>query len=166
MNNEVPINLLGKHINEIPNAYTSSEEKSPNGNIYMIDKLEQFLGKPYKTIFITTNEDDIVQSLTIYIDGIIDKSFYDILLKEYGKPNGIYKKGEVISQKKETVIDGFKVSSTNSILQDCTFEEHPSIIEWNKEEYDIEVIIGDKTDTFQKTRIIFGKGFLKKNQNK
>ncbi|WP_281988424.1 hypothetical protein [Aquimarina aggregata] len=162
MTNNVPLDLLGKHINGVPEAYTLSTTKSDNGIIYMVDVLDYYFGKPYTMVFITADNNDIIQNFAIYVDEIIDKPFYEEMVAEYGEPNCMFKKGKITSV--DTTIaknDLFESKGrTTYELEECTFDESPVVFGWHKENYDIQVIIGDESDTFQKTRIIFGKGIL------
>ncbi len=161
MTNQAPIDLLGKHISEISDSYTSSTINSINEEIYVVDVSDQFLGKPYKMIFLTVDKNSIIQNFIIHTNEIMNKSFYNLMLKEYGKPSVMYKEGEVVSQgKKTTDKDGFTMQSTAAAFKKCTFEESPRFIIWNKDGYDIEVMLGHETDTFRKTTITFGKGTL------
>ncbi|WP_281989797.1 hypothetical protein [Aquimarina aggregata] len=162
MMNDIPLDLLGQHISDVPEAYTWSNEKPADGEIYMIDVLDDFLGKPYQKVFIATDSDGLIQNFTIYVDEIVNQSFFDLMVEEYGKPNSMFKEGDIISQEKTTVKNDFLElqGATVSSIEECTFEESPRYIVWRKEGYDIEVIIGHHLDTFTKTKILFGKGSL------
>ncbi len=161
VNGQIPSDILGKHISEISVTYSNS-----GGDMYTIIMSNEYLGKQYNNIYVSTDKKEIVQNFSIYIDEIIDRQFYDLMIKEYGEPEVIYKAGEIISQEKtKTYDDGLKMQSTTSTLKECTFEESPLFIIWNKEEYDIEVGLGNENDTFKKTRITFGKGPLTNFQN-
>ncbi len=153
LDNQVSLDLLGKNIHDVPSAYTSLPDAPSHEDFYTLDKPGKFLGKEYLSIFLSVNEDRIIELIIISLDGfIIDKSFYDALVEKYGEPNGMYKRGEVISQEPEKVYDdGFIIGPvTRSTIEECTFEESPLIIAWNKEDYDIEV--------WSRNRIFFGKG--------
>ncbi|MDY8137510.1 hypothetical protein [Aquimarina sp. 2201CG5-10] len=160
MTNNIPLDLLGRHISEIPEAYSTTEGQSLERDIYMLDVVNDFLGKPYQMIFIATDKNDLIINFTIYIDEIIDRPFYDSMVEEYGEPDSMYKKGEIISIGEPVKVDFFESSSTTYELQECTFDESPLTFIWQKEAYDIQVIIGDKNDTFQKSRIIFDKDLM------
>lgn len=48
-----------------------------------------FFGMFYNHISLETNENDIVQSITIHFQGMIDRSFYDAFNIAYGEPQHI-----------------------------------------------------------------------------
>ncbi|TSE08412.1 hypothetical protein [Aquimarina algiphila] len=163
MTTHIPLEFLGKHINELPNVNTIYE-----GGICIVNRSDEYLGKPYENLYILTNNERIVQSFSIYIDEIINQSFYDRMVKEYGKPDFMYKKIETGFIKSEIVKNGlFETVPTKAFkMVDCEFNESPLVFTWYKEQYDIQVIIGDRNDTFTKTRIIFGDVPIKKEMNK
>ncbi|MCK8521484.1 hypothetical protein M0D21_07890 [Aquimarina sp. D1M17] len=151
----IPLEFIGKHINTVPEAEHYIE------GIYTIDTNDQYLNQPYNMLFLFTDERGIINSVSFYVDIIIDKSFYLSMVEKHGEPDKMYKKGnKTLLDKTQNNDEFFEAEGYSYDLQQCNFEESPVFIIWNKPKYNIEVIIGDTQDSFHKTRIIFGKGFL------
>ena len=94
----------------------------------------------------TTNQQDVVESVTVYFRKIIDHSFYNSFVGNYGAPNSI----QVIENRRrtsETLIKDETGKTTQTLtknifdLREGTFEENPLHIIWEKDDYQIKVFL-------------------------
>lgn len=146
---------LGMSINEIKGEVHLTEMKgviSISCKTYSSDfekKQIFFLKNKCRTFFVNLNEKNNISSIFLGTKKIIDKNFYDILIKKYGKPNRMLKMGDI----KESTRNTEKHFVSNTIIADtlnCSFEKKPEFIIWDKLKYSIDV----KMDYIRDTSLI------------
>ena len=151
-------NLLGKHFSFTKEVF-GIDFKSTNYGTKFYTNSEylntEFYGIPYNFITITVNKEDIVQSITVHFQEVINRQFYDLFIKKYGEPNSI----QVIENKKiesKTLGEGFFQHLTKSSfdLREGTFEEDPLYIIWEKEHFQVKAFLRHKNSI---SEIIFSK---------
>jgi len=122
------------------------ENKKSSRNLYSIlDRNKWFYGVPYNTISITPDENKMVISIIIHFNSIIDLSFYDAFVLDYGNPESIQ------------VFDGYdsigewtkddpnqRVRKTTYKLKEGKFEDEPLFMFWNKNGYQIKSLTKHK----------------------
>ena len=76
---------------------------------------------------------------------VIDISFFHLMVEKYGIPNLMFKSDEIIkSTEKHLPLEAENevlVKSTKRTVKECTFEENPLFIIWNRQSYKIDVQI-------------------------
>lgn len=154
--------LLGKHISftEKVTGFDFEEtdvkfHNSENRHYSIKSKLDDSLfevrnlyGIPYKFLFIQTDKNDKVQSITIYAHKLINRKIYEDFNQIYGKPISILvvEKRTVLSENSgEDEMYGFKqyLRKSELELREGTFEENPLYIIWKNEQYMIKALLKD-----------------------
>ncbi len=116
---------------------------------YTSDNYKWLCGIPYNMISIITDDKNIVTSITIHLHKLIDSKFYDLFIMDYGDPNTI----QVIDGydfigkwTEEESEEGFGSKSRKITfkMKEGTFEENPLFMIWNKENYQIKVLLKDE----------------------
>lgn len=146
-------NLLYTHIDQIPNAISIYEEGHPYINSYIVKGNFEYLNKQYSDLYISTDKKGIIQDFSFGIIGIMDRQFYNKMVAEYGEPDEITKKDNIVTGRPSTSRGITSVESTYT-LKECTFEEDPLYIIWNKEEYKIKVLLKQERQTTFKSIFI------------
>lgn len=107
---------------------------------------KDFFGMYYNQIIIHTDNYEVIKSITIYFDKLIDREFYNSFNKEYGMPKHI----QIVENRRmesETLVkdDNGKViehlRKNTFDLREGTFEEKPLYIIWEKENYEIKALL-------------------------
>ncbi|RNC84876.1 MAG: hypothetical protein ED556_09840 [Winogradskyella sp.] len=146
--------ILGKDISDIKaqfNFELKENNFSKNDFALVFHSNESYINEPFYNMFynhisIITNKKDKVQSITIHFREIIDYSFFNSFIENYGEPNSI----QVIENRKRisktTIKDEFGRASqtlTKNIfdLREGTFEEKPLHIIWQKSNFQIKVFL-------------------------
>ncbi|KZS41388.1 hypothetical protein AWE51_22045 [Aquimarina aggregata] len=160
-NNDL-IDLLGKHINEVPKAYTDTTTIDRKEDVYTLDITDHYFNKPYEMVFLSVDDNLIIKQISFAVNETIDQSLYQSMVSAYGEPNIMLKFGELISiDPTVTQNDWFKIENTLTYnIEKCTFDESPFVFGWHKENYDIQVLITDQKNQRPRTLIVFGKGIL------
>ena len=152
--------LLGKHIS-VAEEITGNDFEEINVNTDNFEKkqysiksnlddspfdIRNFYGISFKFLFVQTDKNDTVQSVTVYFHRLINREFYDAFNEAYGKPSSILviEKRTVISEYNgEDEMHGFKqyLRKSELELEEGTFEEKPLYIIWQKEKYQIKALL-------------------------
>lgn len=132
---------INKPVSEFPYALTEREAYRPNEKSYEIKEDFLFHGQSYSYMIITTTSNDIITEISFGVNCIFDESLYQKLVKEYGPPDKMLKKDKVTYQGKPSTINGITSTETQFTVKECTFEENPFKIMWNKERYTIELLL-------------------------
>lgn len=154
--------LLGKHIsvaedilgNEFDEIIDINNFKNKRYSIksklddYALE-IRNFFGINYRYIFIETDKNDIIESITIYFEKLIDRQFYDMFNKVYGRPTSILiiDKRTVISEswgKEDTYGFNQHLRKSELELREGTFDEGPLYIIWRKDSYEVKALIGQQ----------------------
>ncbi|WP_299212894.1 hypothetical protein [uncultured Dokdonia sp.] len=155
--------LLGKSISFVENTIDRDFENKIFGNkvFYIKDNSisKFYFGMIYNHISLETNENDLVHSVTINFQGMLDRDFYDNFNVAYGKPQHI----QIIENRQlenETFIRDENGNITQHLkkstfdLREGTFEEQPLWIIWRKEGFEIKAFLRHKNNrseiTFKK----------------
>lgn len=155
--------LLGQHISvaEAATGYTFHQTNNNSAykfryRHYSIEssqedsalEIKDFYGVFYRFVFIQADENDIVQSITIYFHQSIDRHSFDRINSSYGVPSSIK-----VLKKRTVISDGFysdntlgeqRLRKSELELREGKFEEGPLFIIWDKEGYQIKATLGQK----------------------
>ncbi|PKV49091.1 hypothetical protein ATE84_1107 [Aquimarina sp. MAR_2010_214] len=145
--------LLYKHIDQIQNALPIHEGNHPSINSYVIKGDYEYLGEQYKDIYISTDKNKIIQNFSFGIIGRMNRQFYDKMITEYGEPDEITKKDNITTGK-PSISRGITSMESTYTLKECTFEEEPLYIIWNKEGYTVKVLLKQEQRTTIKSIFI------------
>lgn len=138
-------NLLGKHILETKNTFDIDFENN-NDNIYYatLNDYKEFYGISVDYIIVITDERDIINSITIYYNEVVDKRFYKSFISDYNSPTTIQvvEKIEVIS-KSSNVFDSIIQNVEKRFLKttEGSFDEKPLYMLWDKKDYQIKILM-------------------------
>ncbi|WP_152538704.1 hypothetical protein [Aquimarina macrocephali] len=140
MGNPLNTELIGKHISEIPNVKPSVKEANYNSYLKTSDT-GLYLGKPYQFFTIITDKKDVVKELSIRVNEVLDRSFFDRMVKEYGNPVGLYNIDKTLETSTSFHEDGGSSTRSRGSMRKCTFEEEPIFIVWSIKDYSLTVTI-------------------------
>lgn len=137
-------NYLGGDISQLQNnIYLIKEEntflKKKISYRYDFEKNKiSFLNKICRNFFIEINNKKIITSIFIATKEKICKEIFVKLVEKYGKPVQMLRMG-AIKKVKENVREDY--SATSSVIEaiNCSFEENPVFIKWEKIDYDINI---------------------------
>lgn len=136
--------LLGKHSSIVKEVIGNDfDNKLFDKNFYYLknENLKKNLhGINYNTISISSDKNEIIESVTVHFSSIINKEFYEKLNQIYGLPKEIkvISKREIVSESNDN--DTFfsqNMRKSNIELQNGSFEENPLYIIWNKDNFEI-----------------------------
>ncbi|WP_120752407.1 hypothetical protein [Aquimarina sp. BL5] len=150
--------LLYHNIKEIPNTILINNGDNKYINTYSLNGDFNFVDKPYTTLYISTDKDGIIQYFAFGINGVMDKSFYDMMVTKYGAPDEMTNIDEMITITEESKArNGIKSKESTYTLKKCRFEEKPLYIIWHKKDYKIKFLLkqGAKT-TFKSIFVTIG----------
>ncbi|MCB0744779.1 MAG: hypothetical protein KDC67_12800 [Ignavibacteriae bacterium] len=143
-------NLLGKHVSTAKDFTgcdfngNNIQGKNFTMNIYTNDELinKYFYGMKYNFITILTDDQEIIQSITIHFYELINREFYDTFNKDYGKPDHIQ-----VVENRRTVSESFgkgffqHLKKSTFDLREGTFEENPLYIIWKRKHFQIKAFL-------------------------
>lgn len=155
--------LLGKNINEVELSGIKPQKDNliSNKYLYLFDIPVKYHNNDIYTIFITTDENDKINQLKINLLALINESFFNVLVDQYGKPDNILIIDKVISNSGENLNPK---SSYEQYVQkrafktrEGNFQEKPIYIIWNKDDFQITFLMKYKQNT---TEITFKKKYV------
>jgi len=135
--------MIGMHVRDIPYAAVNySSENESDKKIYWVSGFEnEFLSKSYDFMAITTDKNDTIESINIYLGGVMDRTFYNRLVEKYDSPQSMTKRDQVISSK-ITIIDSVTTArSTKGTLKECKFKDNPLFIRWDRPKFQMEFVL-------------------------
>lgn len=144
LNIDKPESYLGKNIDTIREKFSLKE--SP---ISLFDSHKSFECEPFQTqiyflnrecrrLSTSINEQDTILSIFIATKKKIDNAVFLILKEQYGHPTSMQKMG-TIEKVEHSEGDGYTATSTVGEAVNCTFEENPIFIIWEKPDYIIHI---------------------------
>ncbi|WP_139062586.1 hypothetical protein [Aquimarina megaterium] len=168
--------LLGKHVSIFEETIGNDFENKlfRKHSFYSIkDEFvkKYFFGLNYNTIAIQTDENEIIESISIHFRKVIDRQFFDLFVEKYGEPDHTY----IISNIKvvsETTPhesnDPFHQNLTKreGDLIEGTFDEKPLFMIWEKDNFYIQAFLRHKQNISEITFSIDSPPFNVKPSNK
>jgi hypothetical protein len=137
-------NLLEKHTSCIKEVLGDNFDNKLFGKYFYHIEDENISKKiydiNYNSVSILSNENEIIESVTIHFLQTIDRAFYDQLLQKYGLPKEIkvISKREVVSESNNNdLVFSQNMRKSNIELRNGLFEENPLYIIWKKDNFDI-----------------------------
>lgn len=141
MNSELE-RFIGKHIDELSGI---GDVLISEGNRHNIDlkSSKEFFGMKYNKLQLTTDKAKTIEELSIGLSGIIDKAFYNDMINRYGSPNSILIKDKLISESQSKNDGEINQSLKKRMfsLKEGKFEDKPLYVLWNKEGYQIRIML-------------------------
>lgn len=150
--------LIGKHISTVDHILANEFDNKLFGeNIYYTrsGNIKKYYGMPYNILSIKTNKQNIVESVTIHINEVINKSFYDLFILDYGKPNTIQIIDNLgIKNESFNFKNGFiqHLKKGDFKTKEGKFEENPLFILWKNNTFQIKIFFKHQEN---KSEIIF-----------
>lgn len=142
---------IGKDISFIPHEIMFQKQASKTSSkIYVYSGFnKEFLDDIlYDTVAVTSNNQDTIVALNVSFNHIMDKSFFDKLVKKYGYPQNMWKKNQQLSSESHSALNGIgTVEITEGTLIECKFQEKPLIIKWQNPKYEMIFTLIDKTNS-------------------
>lgn len=147
--------LIEKHIDEVSGFRCTYSE---NDNYYSFkgDLDSKFYDIPYIDLQVTVNNDKVVLSVSIIFIEVLDRTFYNEMVKCYGYPNNIL---AIDKLEQESKSEKNKDEDFNQILakrsystKEVAFEDKPVWTIWKKGFYEISMEFYYKEN---RTQIIF-----------
>lgn len=154
MNNIRFESLLGKHINiakdVIGQDFRRNAVKKNDLEIRFYSSTnfikKDFYGMPYYHITVQTKEDEIVETITLFFNKLMDRQFFDAFNKVYGEPSSI-----LVIEKRTVIREGTVKDDTYGFnqylrkseldLREGTFEEGPLYIIWKKDDFKVKALL-------------------------
>jgi len=143
-------NLIGQDIsyaNQVLIDEGFEYHKPLEDPFYTSDSYVDFYGMPYNLISIITDDKNMINSITIHFNAIINKSFYDAFILDYGNPDTtqiIDGRDFVGKWTKTNVKDKgeieHRVRRVTLKMREGKFEENPLFMIWNKKGYQIKTL--------------------------
>ena len=143
--------LLGEQLSNVEKTVGIDFENKIFGKIKIsYYRNSQYLNIDYYGIYsnyltIQTNENDVVESISIHFRKVITRDFFDSFIQQYGEPNNI----QVIENRRiigESFGEGFyqHLKKSTFDLREGSFEENPLYIIWKKDNYQIKAFLRHK----------------------
>lgn len=125
--------LIGKNISGISygKVHLTSETESGSRTYIVMGFENLFFSKTYRTITISTNDNDTVQLISFSIEGVMDEVFFNELTEKYGNPQYLAKKGDTAIIEDKQTNDGEEITTTKGTLVACEFSDDPVLIKWD-----------------------------------
>ena len=143
-------NFIGKDIETFKAINSPLKHRDDLNKYYMFSEVGyEFYGKTYHNATITTDNENIIKDITIYMNGIVDKTFYDVFNNNYGAPSDILvvdyaKEVSRREEKREEKVEE-ELSATAkkviSFMKKGKFEDKPQYLIWNKKGYQIRIFL-------------------------
>ncbi|WP_111308995.1 hypothetical protein [Confluentibacter sediminis] len=91
-------NFIGKDISVVNYSLSKdSDNKIFGSNVYytLTENNKYFYSMPYNIIIIVTNEEGLIQEVTIHFQEVINKNFFELFTSNYGNPDMIQVVNEI-----------------------------------------------------------------------
>ncbi|MCK8521483.1 hypothetical protein M0D21_07885 [Aquimarina sp. D1M17] len=130
---------LYQSIDNFPYELEQRESYSFYSNSYSVEGDFVFMDRMHHLILIETDKNNVIQKFSFILNGVFDRSLYDKLILKYGEPDQMTKKDQEtfnnpVSSKGITAI------SSSYTLKNCTFEEKPLYVIWNKNSFTVKFL--------------------------
>lgn len=113
-------------------------------NMFYISSESYLFGYSFNHIAFFTNEDNTIEIITINLNGIINKTFYESISRHLGVPVSIQVVEYSEEVLKKTNVDGLVPKTIEKRFiktRNGIFEEKPLYIIWEKENLQVKVLI-------------------------
>jgi len=141
-NFEKLLNKNVKNVSNILNCKFKNNLLNPKFYYSEFENERSYFGYKYNFISLTINNNEI-NSITINLNKLINKDFFNSFIKVYGKPNEIrvLKKENIINTVNEKDNNSFNQKLKQSIIEteEGSFDDKPLYILWEKDHYIIKL---------------------------
>lgn len=115
-----------------------------NKKTFILKPVTEFCGKTYERLEINLDDNQMVKDISTAFPEIVDRIFYDKMIKYYGVPSNILAYDKLISESKSNDFGAGSfnqnLSKRSFSLKEASFDEKPVFIIWKKEYYDIKMM--------------------------
>ena len=134
--------LIGKRISDLQKEkILYSTEIEDGGKMHtLIGPMDNYCSRPIQSMVITTDNNEIVESVSIQLDGPLNDLIYERLVDKYGKPDLLYKRGQETFGDSTLTERGNQISESKGRLVECSFEENPLFIVWAKDAFYVQIL--------------------------
>jgi hypothetical protein len=156
--------FLGRNISDFTILFDVDFRRNTfnkNDFIFTFHSNINYINEPFYDIFynhitITTDENNIIKTITLHFREVINREFYNSLNYEYGEPNAI----QIISNRKlesKTIIKDEHGKTIETLkkntfdLREGSFEEKPLFILWEKESFQLKALLKHNQSRSQMT---------------
>ncbi len=136
-------NLLGQNIENIELEPQYQKYCDSNKCSYFFESPLPYYNNTIHAVFIRFNEEKTISDININLMSLIDKSSYDEMVDVYGQPNHILVSDRIVHETKKTYNKklGQTTKKKQTKARQGTFDENPTFIIWDKENFKIEVLM-------------------------
>lgn len=149
--------FIGKHIDEVSDFRCVCSEDD-NYYSFNIESDSKFYGLVYYNLQVTINRDKIVETVSVVFNEILDRIFYNEIIKDYGYTNSILGFDKLINESKNEYFgeSGFhqNLSKREYSMKEVSFDDKPHMVFWRKSFYEIQMTFYYKENG---TQLIFRK---------
>ncbi|AWH74216.1 hypothetical protein DCS32_08585 [Dokdonia sp. Dokd-P16] len=151
MINQIKIeNLLNSSISELSKLLNCNLGLDITKSFYINTNIicGDLLGKKYSSVALFTDENNLVNSISIRFNCVFEEIYYEKLIEEYGNPDSILiKPNEDIINKTKTVLNenlshdfSQKLTKSTFNLVHGTLDQNPLLVIWNLYDFQIKII--------------------------
>lgn len=133
-------NLLGKHIKEVE---LKSEYRKYSDNdmcSYFFETPVRYFNNTIQTAYMELDNREKIKAIDLKLGTLIDKSFYDNFVSIYGTPDKIIVSDVIVSES-EKKTQNKTLKKTEHKARQGTFEEKPTFIIWEKEDFQLRILM-------------------------
>lgn len=131
-----------------------------NAKIFGVTNFKKkYFGKTVETMAVLTDSSNIIRVVNFSLPVKLDNEFYNLLVDELGNATHIYKKGSVKDEDSVEYHNGTYVVSGSGKLEECTFDDNPFLIVWNRPNCQLRFVLNPY---FNSTQVTFYKHELNK----
>ncbi|MCK7591570.1 hypothetical protein M0G43_13365 [Subsaxibacter sp. CAU 1640] len=141
---------LGLHIADLDKP-VSLNFQDPSGKSYHLldDNVKSLFGLHVKNIFIKTNNDGIIISISTYFPQILEDKVYEEMVDTYGEPHSVLKE-DTTTLEKEFLSDNSEATSLRQqSLVEVALKDHPILLVWQYNDVQIVVTNNSKNNSLK-----------------
>lgn len=133
--------FIGKHIDEL-SQYGKVKLNGENSCSLKFKSESKLYNTMHSDLVVSLEENKKIKLLYTVFPEILDKSFFDEMIKCYGNPNNILALDKLTDRKKSEISSEKGKSNQRLIkrsfsMKEVGFEDNPTLIVWSKEFYEI-----------------------------
>ncbi len=149
-----PINIIKFGIVDDGNS------ANENAKIFGVTNFKKkYFGKTVETMAVSTDNNNKITSVAFTLKGKLDEELYKLLVEELGDPEHIYKKGEAAKKELKEYDNGSYVLSGSGELIECSFDDNPYLIVWNRPNCQLRFVLNPYSNS---TQVMFYKSKFNK----
>jgi|GEM_PF-3642419 len=144
MNNLNPHYYLGLPISGLDKPLFLNFEDHSGKSYRLLDgHTNSLFGLIVTDIFIKTNNDDIIVSISTNFPQILGEKAYEDIIDTYGEPHSVLKE-DTVTEEKEFLTDNFgTIKSGRFSLSDVTVHKKPILLVWQYN--DVQIVVNNNS---------------------